>query len=52
MSEEGKNYTRVHIGTTEDGEFEILFAEEGDMEPQEALGDTHVIETESEEGNK
>jgi type VI secretion system protein VasG len=44
MSEEGKNYTRVHIGTAEDGEFEILFAEEGDMEPDDAAADTRADE--------
>jgi type VI secretion system protein VasG len=45
LSEEDKRYTQVHIGTTEDGGFEIVFAEEGDMEPEAAAGDTRVDET-------
>jgi type VI secretion system protein VasG len=36
LGEEGKKYTRVHISPAEDGSFEIIFGEEGDMEPQEA----------------
>ncbi|MBN2036505.1 MAG: type VI secretion system ATPase TssH [Chitinispirillaceae bacterium] len=35
MGEEGKHYTRLHIGTTDEGDFEIVFAEEGDMVAQE-----------------
>jgi type VI secretion system protein VasG len=35
LGEEGKKYTRVHIGTAEGGEFEIVFGEEGDMEKEE-----------------
>jgi len=31
LGEKDKKYTRVHIGTAEGGEFEIVFAEEGDM---------------------
>jgi type VI secretion system protein VasG len=47
MGEEGKKYTQVHIGMTEDNEFEIVFAEEGDMEPQEAA-DTEAVPAEGE----
>jgi type VI secretion system protein VasG len=38
LGEEGKKYTRVHIGTAEGGEFEIVFGEEGDMEKEEIKG--------------
>ena len=34
LGEEGKNYTRVHISPTDEGDFEIIFAEEGDMEAE------------------
>jgi type VI secretion system protein VasG len=32
LGEEDKKYTQVHIGMADDGEFEIIFAEQGDME--------------------
>ncbi|MBN1129260.1 MAG: hypothetical protein JXA71_09755, partial [Chitinispirillaceae bacterium] len=37
LGEEGRKYTRVHIGTAEGGEFEIVFGEEGDLEKEEAV---------------
>jgi type VI secretion system protein VasG len=35
LGEEDKNYTRVHIGSTPEGDFEIIFSEEGDQLPQQ-----------------
>jgi type VI secretion system protein VasG len=35
LGEEGKEYTRVHISATKEGDFEIVFAEEGEMEKKE-----------------
>jgi type VI secretion system protein VasG len=35
LGEEDKNYTRVHIGSTPEGDFEIVFSEKGDELPQE-----------------
>jgi len=35
MGEKDKKYTRVHISATEEGDFEIVFAEEGDMIKEE-----------------
>jgi type VI secretion system protein VasG len=48
LGDEGKSYTQVHIGLTEEGDFEILFAEEGDMvkDEKEVGGDTEVVELE------
>jgi type VI secretion system protein VasG len=39
LGEEDKKYTRVHIGSTADGDFEIIFSEEGDElpTPEQAL---------------
>jgi type VI secretion system protein VasG len=31
LGEEGKNYTQLHIGATEEGDFEIIFSEDGDL---------------------
>jgi hypothetical protein len=31
MSEEDKNYTHLHIGSTPEGDFEIIFSEAGDL---------------------
>ncbi|HAJ80206.1 MAG TPA: type VI secretion system ATPase TssH [Fibrobacteres bacterium] len=36
LGEEDKNYTRVHIGSTPEGDFEIVFSEKGDELPQES----------------
>jgi type VI secretion system protein VasG len=33
LGEEDKKYTRVHIGATPEGDFEIIFSEEGDQLP-------------------
>jgi type VI secretion system protein VasG len=33
LGEEDKEYTRVHIGSTPEGDFEIIFSEEGDELP-------------------
>ena len=38
LGEEDKNYTHLHIGATEEGDFEIVFSEEGDLVEQ-AEGD-------------
>jgi len=35
LGEEDKKYTRVHIGSTPEGDFEIIFSEEGDQLPAE-----------------
>jgi type VI secretion system protein VasG len=31
LGEEGKKYTHLHIGSTEEGDFEIIFSEEGGL---------------------
>ena len=31
LGEEDKEYTHLHIGATEEGDFEIIFSEEGDL---------------------
>jgi type VI secretion system protein VasG len=36
LGEEDKKYTRVHIGSTPEGDFEIIFSEEGEELPQTA----------------
>jgi type VI secretion system protein VasG len=36
LGEEDKKYTRLHIGATEEGDFEIIFSEEGDEEDGDA----------------
>jgi type VI secretion system protein VasG len=36
LGEEDKKYTRVHIGSTPEGDFEIIFSEEGDQLQGEA----------------
>jgi type VI secretion system protein VasG len=36
LGEEDKKYTRLHIGATEEGDFEIIFSEEGDVEDADA----------------
>jgi type VI secretion system protein VasG len=35
LGEENKKYTRVHIGATAEGDFEIIFSEQGDELPSE-----------------
>ena len=35
LGEKDTKYTRVHIGSTADGDFEIIFSEEGDEAPQQ-----------------
>ncbi len=35
LGEEDKKYTHLHIGSTPDGDFEIIFSEDGDLIPEE-----------------
>ena len=35
LGEEDKKYTRLHIGSTPEGDFEIIFSQEGEQLPQE-----------------
>ncbi len=45
MGEEGKKYTHLHIGAAEDGDFEIIFSEEGELveekKEEEAIGENN-----------
>ena len=36
LGEEDRKYPRRHIGATEEGDFEIIFSEEGDIEDEDA----------------
>ncbi|MBN1576010.1 MAG: type VI secretion system ATPase TssH [Chitinispirillaceae bacterium] len=42
MGEEGKNYTHLHIGSTEEGDFEIIFSEEGGLVEGKGEGSTET----------
>jgi len=42
LGEEDKKYTRVHIGSTPEGDFEIIFSEEGDQLPQEVIAEPNA----------
>lgn len=39
LGEEDKNYTHLHIGATEEGDFEIIFSEDGELVADEDASD-------------
>ena len=43
LGEENKKYTRVHIGSTAEGDFEIIFSEPGDELPQQTQPEDNEI---------
>ena len=48
LGEEDKNYTHLHIGATEEGDFEIIFSEEGELETSDEAAPETDAESEEE----